>query len=487
MPGVVVTTTAVAGPSAPTRAPSSTYFTVGQAERGATSRAVLVTSFAEFTAQFGDRTTYGALWDDVRAYFEEGGTRAYVTRVVGPAATTGALSSALMDQASTPVATLNVTAANPGAWSSGLGVRVLAGTTANTFRLQVLFGGVVVRDYSNLRSPQEAVSRVNSDPLNHYVRLADAASATAAPDNNPAPTAVLTLTAGTDDRASITATHYTAALALFTKPLGDGAVAIPGIGSTVHAALIGHADANNRIALLSAARGANQTTLSGLADSADAKRAALYAPWVRVSDGYGGTRAISPEGYVAAVRAKAHESEGPWKAAAGEISKGRYVVAADEEFDSVKAGELDAARVNVIRTVAGSVRVYGARSTSSDDNWGYITNADVVNRVVVACEQVLEPYVFATIDSSGHLLATMRGSLIGVVQPMADARGLFALVNPVTGDVVDPGYSVTTDETINPVASLALNQVYARVGVRPSPTASMVYLTVTKAGVTAAL
>lgn len=488
MPGVVVTTTAVAGPSAPTRAPSSTYFTVGQAERGATDQAVLVTSFAEFSAQFGDRTTYGALWDDVRAYFEEGGTRAYIARVVGPAATTGALASALLDQhAVTPVATLNVTAASPGAWSSAAGVRVLAGTTAGTFRMQILSGGVVVRDYSNLRNPQEVVSRVNSDPLNHYVRLADAASATAAPLNNPAPTGVLTLTAGTDDRASITSTHYTAALTRFARPLGDGAVAVPGIGSSVHAALIAHADANNRIALLAAARGADQTTLSGLADTADAKRAALYAPWVRVSDGYGGTRAISPEGYVAAVRAKAHETEGPWRAGAGEISKGRYVIAADEEFDSVKGNELDSARVNAIRTIAGSVRVYGARSTSSDSNWSYITSADVVNRVVVACEAVLEPYVFSTIDSSGHLLATMRGSLIGVVQPMADAKGLFALYNTATGDLIDPGYSVVTDDTINPVASLALNQVYARVGVRPSPTASMVFLTVTKAGVTAAL
>jgi hypothetical protein len=488
MPGVVVTTTAVAGPSAPTRAPSSTYFVVGQAERGATDQAVLVNSFPEFEANFGVRTAYGALWDDVRTFFEEGGTRAYVARVVGPAATTGALASALMDQhATTPVATLNVTAAGPGAWSSTAGVRVLAGTTTDTFRLQVLSGGVVVRDYSNLHSPQEAVSRVNSDPLNYFVRLADAASATAAPLNNPAPTAALTLAAGTDDRASITATHYTTALTRFTKALGDGAVAVPGIGSSVHAALITHADDNNRIAILAGARGDTQTTLSGLADTADAKRAALYAPWVRVSDGFGGTRAISPEGYVAAVRAKAHETEGPWKAAAGEISKGRYVVAADEEFSSTTAGELDSARVNVIRTIAGSVRVYGARSTSSDDNWSYITSADTVNRVVVACEQVLEPYVFATIDSSGHLLATMRGSLIGVVQPMADARGLFALYNTVTGDQIDPGYSVTTDETINPVASLALNQVYARVGVRPSPTASMVFLTVTKAGVTAAL
>jgi hypothetical protein len=53
--------------------------------------------------------------------------------------------------------------------------------------------------------------------------------------------------------------------------------------------------------------------------------------------------------------------------------------------------------------------------------------------------------------------------------------------------VLDPGYSVTTDETINPVSSLALNQVLAKVGIRVAPTAALVELDVTKAAVTAAL
>jgi len=155
MPGVVVTTGAVAGPSAPTRAPSSTYFVAGQAERGPTDRASAIRSLAEFTDLFGGRTTYGALYDDLVTFFQEGGSRAYVTRVVGPAATTGALASPLMDRAGTPLATLTVTAASPGAWSSAVSVKVLDGSTAGTFRIQVLVGGVVVRDYTNLHSPQE--------------------------------------------------------------------------------------------------------------------------------------------------------------------------------------------------------------------------------------------------------------------------------------------------------------------------------------------
>lgn len=485
MPGVVVSTGTIAGPSAPARAPSSQYFAAGLADRGPTDAPVQVNSFADFRARFGDRPSYGTLWDDIRTYFEEGGARAQVIRVVGPAATTGALAAALSDRASTPDDTLNVTAVSQGAWSSRVKVNVLDGATAATFRFQVLLDDVVVEDYSALTSPQHAISRINANSL--YVRLSDAGSTSVAPQNNPkALNAPVALAAGTDDRASVTATHYTAALAKFTKGMGDGAVALPGIGQSVHAALIAHANANNRIALLASARGDTRDTLASYAASLDSERAGLFAPWVKIPDDFGGTRAISPEGYVAASRSKAHEGSGPWRAAAGETSKARFVVAPDQEFSSADGNLLDGAKVNVIRTIAGTVRLYGWRSLSEDnDNWAMLTGAETLNRYVVEAESQLEPYLFGVIDSSGHLLASVRGTLIGIAQPMADAGGLYARV--VDGEVLDPGYVVNTDDVLNTTASLALNQILASVGLRVSPTAAQIFLTVSKAGVTAAL
>lgn len=487
MPGVTITTGAVAGPSAPTIAPASTYFAVGLAERGATDAAVLCNSFAEFEAEFGTRQSYGALWDDLKTFFEEGGTRAYVARVVGPAATTGALSSALMDQhATTPVATLTVTARNQGAWSSRVSVQVFAGATDDTFRLKVFLDDVVVRDYTNLHTPAEAVSRTSADP---YVKLTDSGSATTAPLNNPAVLASpVDLTAGADDRASVTATHYVAALARFDIGKGDGAVAIPGIGASVHAGLITHADENNRLALLVAARTADVGTIIDTAAVLDAKRAGLFAPWIRVPDTFGGTRTISPEGYVAAARARAHNSSGPWQAAAGENSKARYVVAPDVVYTATQGNDFDAAKVNVIRTVAGYVRLYGWRSLAADEvNWGYLIGADTVNRVVTQAYQQLEPYLFGIIDARGHLLAKIEGTLIGIVQPMAAADGLFARFAEDGETLLDPGYRVNVSRELNTTESLALNQVLAELGIRVSPTAALVKLTVTKAAVTAAL
>lgn len=484
MPGVAVAVGAVSGPSAPTIAPASTYFAVGLADRGPTDAPTLVTSFAQFETLFGPRTTYSPLWNDVKAFFEEGGTRAYIARVVGPAATIGTLTGGLEDGQTEAETTLNIAARSAGAWSTQIGVRVLAGATAATYRLQVLLGGTIVHDWGNLSSPQEAVSRAASSP---YVRITDAGSGGTAPENNPAPTSVLTLAAGTDDRAAVTSTHYGTALNLFNRELGDGAVAIPGVGTGVHAALIAHADANNRIALLSTTRNADKATLVGIAAALDAKRAGLFAPWVRVPDEFGGTRAISPEGYVAGARARAHAT-GPWRAAAGEISRGRYVVAPDQVFGSTDAEDLDDNKVNVIRTVANSTRLYGWKSLSADrENWEFLSSAETVNRVVTEIYAQVEQFVFDVIDARGHLLARLEGTLEGIVKPMADAGGLFARFDPSDPTtLLDPGYRVRVSG-INNVGTAARNTVLAEVGIRVSATAADVLVTVTKAAVTAAL
>jgi hypothetical protein len=487
MPGVNVTVGAVSGPSAPTLAPSSKYFAVGLAERGLTTEPTRVTSFAQFQELFGARTTYSALWDDIRTFFEEGGTEAYAVRVVGPAATTGTLTGGLQDQQGTPATTLNVAARSAGAWSSGLTIQVMAGPTAATYRLVVRLGGVVVHDWTNLRDPEEAVSRSSTSP---YVKITNAGSPAVAPQNNPAVAAATALGAGTDDRASVTATHYVNALALFTTELGDGAVAIPGIGTTVHAGLIAHADASNRIALLAAASTTDKATLISTAAALDAKRAGLFAPWIKIPDEYGGggTRTISPEGYVAAARARAH-AEGPWRAPAGDMSTARYVVGPATVFTGVDGNDLDSAKVNVIRTISRTTRLYGWVSLAADrDNWGFLTGADTVNRVVTEAYRQLEPYLFGVIDARGHLLGKIAGTLEGIVAPMADRNGLYARLNPAdpTGPPLDPGYRVRVLD-INPVEVAAQNKVLAELGIRVSPTAAIVQLTVTKAAVTAAL
>lgn len=490
MPGVVISTGAVSGPTAPGRAPASTFFVVGLAERGPVGAPVKVNSFGEFTRLFGEATPYGTLFHQMRTFFEEGGGRAYVVRVVGDAATIGSLATPLQDRGTTPAATLSVAASSPGAWSSRVSVKVLDGSTPDTFRIQVLLDGRVVEDYANLHSPAEAVSRINDSTVaSAYIRLTNAGSETTAPDNNPVATAApVALAAGDDDRDAIVTADYIAALDHFTDGFGNGCVAIPGLGSTVHTALIAHADAMNRLALLSEARGTDSSTLLASAGALDAPRAGLFAPWIKVPDSSGGTTVISPESYVAAVRSKAIEQTGPWRAAAGEVAKARWVLAPDQAFSTTQANELDAGKVNAILTIASAVRNYGWRSLSNDAlNWRFLSSADVMNDVVWQAKALLEPYVFSAIDDKGHLLSAIAATLEGLVRPIADRGGLFAWIDEQTGEEIDPGYKITVDSTLNTRATLAENEVYAQLGIRPAPTAALVYLTVTKASVTAAL
>lgn len=494
MPGVVIRTGATSGPAAPGRSPASTFFVIGQAERGPVDAPVRVNSMAEFARSFGGSTAYSTLYDSLRTFFEEGGSRAQVLRVVGEDADAGALASPLQDRhATVPVATLAVAASSPGAWSSRVSVKVLDGATTGTFRLQVLLDGAVAEDFANLHSPEEAVSVVNtSNRASAYVRLTNSGSATAAPLNNPAVTAnPVTLTAGDDDRAAIVTADYTAGLEKFVEGLGDGCVAIPGLGSAVHDALIAHADAYNRISLLSSERSSDTAMLTSQAAAVDAARSGLFAPWIKVPDGNGGSKVISPEPYIAAVRARAHDVTGPWRAAAGEISKARWVIAPDQTFSAAAAADLDAGKVNAIVTIAAAVRNYGWRSLSDDvSNWRFLSSADLVNRIVVLSRILLEPYVFAPIDDKGHLLSAIAGTLEGIVKPIADLGGLFSYMEEdASGNSVerDPGYKIVVDGALNPRASLANDEVFAQLGLRPAPTAALVYLDVTKASVTAAL
>jgi len=480
--GVTVTRATAAGSLFPVPVPSASYFVAGLAERGPSVDVVRVTSLAQFEATYGARPSYGNLYDDVATYFGEGGGEAYVARVVGPSATEGSLSTPLVDRAGTPVNTMQVTAKGPGAWSSGLTVQVLDGTVPNTFTISIKYQGDEMERYANLASPQDAVTKMAGSL---WVKVTDLASATTAPNNNPAVAAATALSAGTDDRASVDATDLVAALTRFGPQYGDGCVALPGGGDSTHAGLIAHAQANNRTAILATARGAGSTQLATLANTLDSEYAGLFAPWVQTRDPYGGLRSIPPDGYVAAVRARAHREVGPWQAPAGDRSRSNIVVAPDQIFDQVTAGALEDAKVNPILPVPGGVRLYGWRSLSSDLlNWRLLTGIDVINRIVVEAQNQIDPLLFSTIDAKGHLLTKVESALIGIVRPMADAGGLYPWIdfdstgNPVS---VDPGYQVTTDQS-REVASA--NMVIATVAVRVSPTAVLVSLTVTKVGVT---
>lgn len=484
MPGVIVQTSTRSGPTQPLRTPSGQFFVVGLAERGATDKPILLRDMADVSALLGDRTTYSTLIDQLKTFFAEGGQQAYAARVVGPAATKGTLS--INDRQAIPAPTMRVDAASQGAWSSNVSIEVQNGSATDTFRIIIRYKDNIVEDITNLATVAAAVQKFKDSS---YVRIVDLGSpAPSVPDKRPAVTVATALSAGTDDRAAITSTHHINALTRFARDLGDGCVAMPGqTGATVWAALIDHCKLNNRIAILAAGSNESAANLKSSAATLNSEFAGLFAPWVGVTDGAGGVRYISPEGAVAGRRAVAHDQVGPWRAPAGSMGKMNSVISVEQTFTTEEANDLDNAKVSVIRNIANSVRLYGWRSVSSDvENYSYLKDRDLLNYLVVQAEKRLEDYVFAPVDRKGQLLSSINAALVGLVEPIRAAGGLYENYD-ANNELIDPGYRVETGNSVNTTATLVNNEVRALLFVRVSPAGGLVSLNIVKVGLLSGL
>lgn len=452
------------------------FFVVGLFGRGRTDRAVTARNFREVTDAFGDRVAYGAAWDSLRVFFDEGGSEAVIARVVGGAATAGTVT--FNDSLAAPA--LKVDALGAGAWSSDITVQITAGTVADTVRAIVTHGtGLEV--YDNAATTAALVNQMNAS---RYVRGTDLGAGL------PAVAAATALSAGTDDRAAIVTATVTDALELFPASLGTGAVAIPGYSADlVGAGLIAHAKATRRVALLAPEEGATKAELKVAAQtlvSPDGKYAMLAAPWININIAPNITVSTSPEGYVAGARARAHARMGAWAAVAGVSSAAKTVVSIERDIQQAEYDELSDAAVSVIVTRAGRVVLYGYRSLDSDTvNYRLLSAQDTLNWLAQRCEDALQPFVFAPIDGSGGLLGQVEGLLRGILDDVRVRGGVFARV--IDGELIDPGYSVDVGDSVNTLESLANNILRAQVAVRLSPQAELIELTIIRVALTASV
>jgi phage tail sheath protein FI len=220
---------------------------------------------------------------------------------------------------------------------------------------------------------------------------------------------------------------------------------------------------------------------------------AFFYPHIKVEDpaDAGLTVTISPETFAAAARSKAiNEAGSPHRAGAGLISAASSYVKGIEDgyaVDKAAGDLLDEARVNAIRSIGGSIRVYGARSLSTDEaNWRFITFQDMVNHIAVEAEERLEDFVFSTIDSRGGLFGQIRGSMIAMLDPHRISGGLYEAFD-AGGERVDPGYSVVVNDDNNPASQLANGQVKVDVGIRVSSVGDKINVTITKSNLTASV
>lgn len=195
----------------------------------------------------------------------------------------------------------------------------------------------------------------------------------------------------------------------------------------------------------------------------DSKYAALYYPWVKIELN---DRAIMvpPSGHIAGIYARSDAERGVNKAPANEVVRGAL-----EAVLHLTKGEQDVLNpigVNCIRAFPGrGVRVWGARTLSSDPSWRYINIRRFFNYVEKSIEQgtqwvVFEPNgpdLWARVrrDVSAFLTASWRDGMLSGTSP-------------------DQAFYVKCDEELNPPDVRDRGQLFVEVGLAPTEPAEFV-------------
>ena len=490
-PGTTISVVAAASTST-IDIPTGRCMAVGLTERGPVGTPVLIHSLADYTALLGQRVTYGNLYDFADCFFHEGGSSLYVSRIVGPAATTATL--ALKDRASvTPLNTLTVSAIGAGLDGNNTTVAVTNGTPANTFVLTIADDGVTVEVSPPLSSPSQAVAWSASS---HYVRITDAGSTTAAPNNNPAVLAATALTGGADDNANAGTTQYTAGLAAISPNYGPGQVCCPGqTGSPVHDALLNHAQANNRVALLDAPDTPTAATIETLAASdqagaTDPSYGTMLAPWTAIPGLPTGTsappypRPVPPSALVAGLIARSDATHDVDVAAAGANGQAQYCQSVSQTYVASDLDGLNAAGVSVIRDLgipgAPAVTLYGWQSLATDPNWQDLSTVRLRSGIIAALQATAAGFEFSQLDGQGHTIAAFNGALVATLAPFWTSGALY-------GATANQAFVVNTGPQVNTPTTAAARQLVAEISLRMSPSAEFVTISVVKQPTTVSL
>jgi hypothetical protein len=465
----------------PARTPpidTGVFFAVGPAQKGPTNAASFIRSMSEFESIYGDRMTYSYLWDAMDCYFKEGGSRAYIGRVVGPAP----VSATHTFKDASNADTMAITANSPGIWGNNITVQITAGSVGGTFVVNVFYNGLLVELSPDLIAGMDAV---NWSQSSEYVIITDLPTSAL----DPAVVAAVALTGGTDDNTNIVENNWTTAYTLFDKGLGPGQVAAPGhVSQGGQTALLAHADANNRVALVDCIDSGSKATLKSAAAALQGavpgnRHAALFAPWAIVPGIVAGTTRIVPWSAIEAgiiSRNDAHMS--PNVAAAG-LANGQSVYAiglSQPPWIDADRQDLNASSVNVVRALFNGIMAYGFRSLvnpGGDPNWVPFSNSRLHMAIVADADAIAEQYVFAQIDGKGVTFSKFGGDLSGMMNIYFNEGSLY-------GATPDLAYAVDTGDTVNTPETISNLEIHAVISVKMSPFGELVHIDIVKKLVT---
>jgi phage tail sheath protein FI len=197
----------------------------------------------------------------------------------------------------------------------------------------------------------------------------------------------------------------------------------------------------------------------------DSKHATLYYPWIKVFDpSTGQSRFMPPSGHVAGVWARTDTERGVHKAPANEVLRG--VIDLQNQLTKGEQDLLNPIGVNCVRAFPGrGVRVWGARTLSSDPAWRYLNVRRLFNYLEESILVGTQWVVFEPNDE--RLWARIRRNIYAFLVNEWRAGALF-------GTTPEEAFYVKCDSETNPTEVIDAGQVICEIGVAPVKPAEFV-------------
>lgn len=181
---------------------------------------------------------------------------------------------------------------------------------------------------------------------------------------------------------------------------------------------------------------------------------------------------------------------GAWQSSFGvTFGAAQYIVGTETDINPVTPAlvqEVYGTGINPIRILGGTPVLYGWQTLSSNPNYAWLNAADLLDRLSFAIGQLMEQYVGQPIDAKGVLFSEIAATIQSLLDPITQAGGLYPTLDS-SGNQLDNGYAINVSGSINTAQNLSIGTVTAQVGIRMSPSAQLINVTVTKTGFTAAV
>ena len=471
---------------------------VGLAEDGPFNAPTLVPNWTEYVRYFGGFVEGSYLAQSVYAYFQNGGGNCYVVRIgqEGGTGNGGARRGpkALAAGPQGMLGTYRVVAIDGGTPDGSLTIDihgVEGEAPEGSFKLVVRQGDQVLEEYDRLtvgRGKANVATAVNA--ASKVIRIEETATGAAieAPSLGasvslyapPPPAAVPSPGLATDDYVGDVAerTGFSGLEAIEEVTM----VCVPDLMSAyqqgaidqetvkaVQLAMIAHCELmGDRLASLDPPPGLNaQQIKEWRVDKAgyDSKFAALYWPWVKAADPASGKNIyMPPSGFVAGVWGRNDDTRGVHKAPANEVVRG--AISLEVQITKNEHDLLNPVGINCLRTFPGrGIRVWGARTLSSDPAWRYLNVRRLFNYLEESILDGTNWVVFEPNDDA--LWAKIRRTISAFLVNEWRKGALFGLTP-------DEAFYVKCDRETNPAEGIDAGQVLCQIGVAPVKPAEFV-------------